>query len=61
MRYLIRYWNLALLEEERTDLLLDDAIKLADANMKRLGATAVTIQDTERDVEAYRLHITPKT
>lgn len=60
MRYLIRYWKLALLEEERTDLPLDDAIKLAEANMKRHGASAVTIQDIEQDIEAYRLHITPR-
>jgi hypothetical protein len=60
MRYLIRYWKLALLEEERTDISLDDAIKLADANMKRHGATTVTIQDTEGDIEVYRLHITPR-
>lgn len=60
MRYLIQYWRLALLEEERTDLALDDAIKFASTNMKQHGATAVTIHDTERDIEVYRLHVTPR-
>ena len=60
MRYLIRYFKLVLLEEERTDLLYDDAIKLADANRKRHGATTVTIEDTERGIEVYRVHITPR-
>jgi hypothetical protein len=61
MRYRIRYWKLVLLEEELTDVLLDDAIELAVANMTRHGATTVTIHDTERDVEAYSLHRTPRT
>jgi len=61
MRYRIRYWKLVLLKEELTDVLLDDAIELAVANMTRHGATTVTIQDIERDAEAYSLHRTPRT